>query len=481
MPSEFDMSGEPTNAPARTPLGRLWSRLPGRRRLARDAAWVLVGQVTTAAAMLLGIRLLTGLTDPSVYGTVNLLLGVGALGKSIFVGPLFQAILRFHAPTGDDAAVRHTSAKLIATSGIRLVLLLLAGGAVYSAGLAWFGSAASGEQSAWAIAGGFALLGLLTAAEIPVQFEVCILSAQRRQRAMALVTSIASILRPTAAVLAVVAMGAGVMRLMFGYLIGAAIVLAVTLVVIRPGGRRGQTDATPPAPDPTLARDMWRYAAPLLLVALLAWITHMSGRYLIGMMLDLRSAGIYVATYGLVSFPFLMAGQITELTLRPVYFAAVSAGDAQAERRVYRAWLWLTVAIVAVGVILFTLLRNQIAAVLLAEEYRVGAALMPWIALGYAAVAIESVYERQCYAYKKTSGVLLVQIITTVACVVSGIVLIGRYGLMGAAVAVPCYMGLQAVIMAAVAQQARRRAQPGAQTIGETLAGAIGDGASGIT
>ncbi len=93
--------------------------------------WVLLGQVASASASLVGVRLLTEFTRPEVFGEVNLWLGLALLGRDLFCMPLVQATLRFYAEVAgidEVARLRHlVSRVLVWTTGL-LVLVCLGGG-----------------------------------------------------------------------------------------------------------------------------------------------------------------------------------------------------------------------------------------------------------------------------------------------------------------------------------------------------------------
>jgi O-antigen/teichoic acid export membrane protein len=101
-------------------------------------------------------------------------------------------------------------------------------------------------------------------------------------------------------------------------------------------------------------------------------------------------------------------------------------------------------------------LRNQIGSLLLAEHYRGAIKLMPWIALGYCLLVISYVFEKACYAYKRTKAVLYIQISGAIASICIAIPLVYYWGLQGAAVAVPLYFGIQLLVSIHMARRVRR-------------------------
>lgn len=97
------------------------------------------------------------------------------------------------------------------------------------------------------------------------------------------------------------------------------------------------------------------------------------------------------------------------------------------------------------GVVCFILFKDIAAALLLAEQYRVAANLMPWIALGYALLSISHVYTRLCYAYDATNYVLIITMCSSVIGVVVTVPAIILHGFTGAVVAVPIRFGVELI------------------------------------
>jgi O-antigen/teichoic acid export membrane protein len=112
-----------------------------------------------------------------------------------------------------------------------------------------------------------------------------------------------------------------------------------------------------------------------------------------------------------------------------------------------------TTAIAATfGILSIAFLREHIATIFLAKPYRSSSNLLPWIALGHGFLVISYVFEKVCYAYKRTQSILLIQITGASASLLIGIPLIYYFGLFGAAVSIPIYFGVQLVISMYVAR-----------------------------
>ena len=162
--------------------------------------------------------------------------------------------------------------------------------------------------------------------------------------------------------------------------------------------------------------------------------------------IDIKSVGIYAGAYNLMSMPFTMVQTVIERTLRPVYFEAVSNGNAALADRYYNIWIISVLAICAAGVTLAFLFSDFIVRLCLASEYHASTVFMPWIALGHLFLAISKIFETRCLAWKKSGYVLVIQTSGAVFSVLAVIPLVKAYGASGAAWAVPIYFGAQLVI-----------------------------------
>lgn len=441
------------------------------RRILGETAWVFAGQGASALATLVGLRIITEMVPPQVYGAVALALGVVALAHGLAAGPLMQAVLRFYPDLereGRAQALRRAALRALRKP------VLLASGALLLGGLAWV---LLRPQDVWLAV--FALA--LFVAEVARSVEITFLNAARRQRTMAWLTIADAWLRPLAAVALVWALGASSAAVMGGYLLGCLLALGgfralaprPAAATLSPGpsprgrGEPGDVSALSLAADVTPR--LRAYALPLTLLPLIGWVSGQADRFLLGGMTGVEAAGLYAALYGLASKPFLMFSASTELALRQPYYACVSAGDAAGERRAFGAWLSAVVAGSVGLALVFVFFHAEIAAVVLAAEYRAHAALMGWIAVGYVLLAVAQVLERVCYAHHDTQGVLWVEAAGAILSVLIGAPLIHYYGINGAAWAVPIYFGAQLLIAAARARRAWHRSSQAAAAATDNL------------
>jgi len=419
---------------------RSWGCLsPGKKRLLGEAMWIALGQVVSASALLLGIRLLTEFVPPEVFGTVSLLIGISTLGATLFCNPMLQAALRFYpdlARQGQTSGLRAIVVQRLSyTCGI-LIGMILVGGASWS-------------NSTGASYGAFVALAALLVCEVFSTFETGLLGAARRQRAVTIWKVVESCARPGLGILAVLALGATPAAMLSGYAAATACILLGFLWF----ARREYIESAPMKADArkALADEIRRYARPLIPLAVVAWITALGDRYLLAEWAGPEDVGVYAATYGLISRPFLMAGGILLQALRPVYYDAVAAEDRTVERRTIRLWIGATAALGLLGVISVYVLREHISAFLLGAKYRSGADLMPILAIAFSLQGLSFVYNTIGLAHKKPKYVLWSEGGAALATIGFGVPLIATLHLWGAAIATLAAYAVQALLAAYLA------------------------------
>ncbi len=408
----------------------------------REGAWSAFGKITTALGALIGVRLLTEFVPKEVYGKISLLIGIVTLGSSLFASPLISAAQRFHpemALSGKVPQLRRTIVGILKwTVGALAGFVLLVG--IF---------ARSGDISYQVFLG----LAAFLVVQVMRDLEISFLTAARRQKEVAVLSTSEAWLKPAIAILLVSLLGAASQYILFGYFVAVGgILLCFYLLPVQVEGSNNLK--VPFEADTELTANIRRYAMPLVPLALVAWVSSLSDRYIISGMLGIGQVGLYTAVYGLISMPFLMAGGIIGQTLRPPYYQAVSAGNITMEKKLIRIQLAITVLVCGAGVVAVFFLRNIIAALLLAKEYRSAVSLMPWIAAGITLQVISQIFEGILIAFKRTGFLLIIHSFGAVVCVLSVFFLIRRFNLIGAAVACPVYyltMLMIGIVMTAIA------------------------------
>lgn len=287
------------------------------RRILHDGLWVASGQIASAVAALVSVRIMTELLAPDEFGRLALLVGTAALALGLAATPWLQALIRYYPHVARDDRV--CALRVI---GIRLIAPLVAIAAAILSSF-WF------VVAPWL--GDMWFTGLLVASLLVVDclrsLELSLLNAARRQRTAALIYAADAWSRPLMAIVCVSTFGASAEAALAGYTIGsAAVVLAMRFWMRLEGVDKSDASQNiDTGANDVLVLSIRRYAWPLAPLAIFGWLSGIGDRYVIAGMLGLYDAGIYAASYGLASRPFLMLSGVVELTMRPVLQNAVAA------------------------------------------------------------------------------------------------------------------------------------------------------------
>ncbi len=424
-----------------------------KKEVLSDGAWVVLGQVSSAAGTLVAVRALTEVLEPAVYGSVALITGVVTLALGVSASGTLQAVLRLFPECTQEG---------------RLDLLYGAASRTLTRMTLWFSAALAGacilysivtHSNPWA----FVLVPGFLAVETLASFQLTLLNAAQQQRLMAVWLGVASWLRALSALAGVKFAGANTEAVLWGYLVGSGLLVGAFSKAARAPFSRKRPDCGSRCFSlrrredfQALEAEITRYGMPLAFLGLVGWLSGQADRYIIGGLLGLSSAGQYAAIYGLVGRPFLMAGGSIELVLRQIFYESVTECDLRAARRIFMGWLGSVGILAALGVLGFSFFHSRLSFIFLAEPYRENAFVMPWIAIGYALLLFAHVLERVCYATKETGAVLFIQSVGAISSIPISLAGVLWSGIAGAAAAVPCYFGLQVVIALVCACRAAR-------------------------
>ncbi len=402
------------------------------RSLLSDGAWLTGLQGLAVLGQLAGIRLLTEIVPPAVFGEFSLWLGIVALAAAGLANPTMQAMLRYYpeyALQGNGGLVK-TVAREQLTKLITWTLPAFLAGAIAALMFGWANMTVLG------------LLIALVAVEIARMQNTALLNAARAHRAYGIWVVAEAWGRPFLAWTLVKLMGVSLTLVLAGFLLASLCVWAAMRRFV-PHDRTVHIAITEQS---ALVDRFWKYSLPLLPLGLLGWVSGMADRYMIGALLSPADVGLYVAIYGLASRPMLMFGGIVETTIRPAYQSALVEGDNRRAHNYLRKWM-LLIVLGSIMAIAFTWAGHPwLAHILLGERYRSVSYLLPWIVGGYALLILSHVANRVCYANEATRSILLIESTGALLAIVFGFICIEWAGLKGAAVAISLYYGVQLIM-----------------------------------
>lgn len=393
------------------------------RLLAKEGLIVGAGQGLVVAGRLATLWMLTRLLDPMAFGQVVLIQGVAALGFGVLCGSLLQAGLRFQAEAlheGHEDALSALIRPLVMrsawiTTGVLAVFALV------------FSLTSSRPVSPVALAAGL----LVVLPDALRWYEMTVLNATRRQTAYVVWSVADALARPLGAGVAMSLFGRSPASALAGFCVAAVVVNVFCERFLVSDRAAGARTATPPE----TRKRIFRFAVPLMPLALMSWIVGLADRYFLALIGGAGAAGLYAAVYGVGSQGFLALGTFGLTVFRPLYFTAVDAKDARRGRRVLGAWLAAMIGGSIAGIVALVVFGSPLARFCLGPEFQSGAFLLPWIGAAYMLQTLQTVVEVVLYAKHKTASLLIVQIAGAVTAVVLYVVLIPRYGAFGAVLA----------------------------------------------
>jgi O-antigen/teichoic acid export membrane protein len=198
-----------------------------------------------------------------------------------------------------------------------------------------------------------------------------------------------------------------------------------------------------------LLRKILTYGLPFVPLAIVSWVSNMGDRYIVGGYLGTDDAGLYATWYGLASRPFIMLSSITSGFARPILFQAESQGNPRKARRIFLLWMTLSAATSALGVIAFAVLGNWVKNVFLGPEFRLPAtlAVFVWVGIGYALFNTSQIIETRLLSLAASRSLIVPALVGAVVNVGLNLLLIRKFGLVGAAQATAATFLLQLLLL----------------------------------
>jgi O-antigen/teichoic acid export membrane protein len=403
-------------------------------QLAKEALWIGLGHSAAVIGLLVGIRLLTEFLPAATFGQFALVNATLALAQGILYFPLAQAALRYFPAESRTVGlsiyrgilVRDYTRRFLVLSAVSVPACVIA---------------ASMLGGSWMVTCTVSIVTL--GFEGLKGLELTLANAARRQLSYSLLLAGDGLLRPLATAASAYTFGGTLNSALFGQLCGSALITLLFIV----SNRISQSDYfSQPADPDQLQQRMRRFAAPLVITPVLAWLSGVSDRYIVGGLLGLADAGVYAAAYGLASRPLLLLSSVTEATFRQPYYAFAASGAKLDGDRIINRWLMVNAVCGAVVLALVWGLKEPITAILLAPEYHRASLVLPWVACGYVLLALSNVFERVAFAHGDARSVASIQLVCAVLALSSATIAALMTGLIGVAMVVPLYFGVQLIM-----------------------------------
>ncbi len=410
------------------------------KRLYIDAFWVLAGQFVSGLVLLAGIRILTELVSPDVYGQVALFNGFVALGVAVFSYPFICAGMRILPECADSQRYDLLMQQIyyLTTRSIFVAIaIFLSIGGVYCLG---------SKDNFWL----FVLASLLLVVTVRRELGVQLLIGDRQHRNASLWQITDSFIRPLFAIMMVWYVGNHVEWILLGYVL-AGVTANLPANCFRRKHEQSENQQAPVIKS-KFGQEILAYALPLIPMELIFWINGLGDRYVIGYMMTAADVGLYAATYTIINEAFNRSAMVLLRTFQPVYFQLFSADQRTKSYQTLWTWICCTICLGVLGVVIVDFTKQWLSELLLAKSYHTSVELMTVIAGGCALNALGTVLSQPLLARKQTKLVLLGRTSGVLTAAIAIPVLVTHFGLFGAALANPIYFGVEAFVLGILAK-----------------------------
>jgi len=397
------------------------------RRLSKEGFWIVVGQAMVVVASLAGVRILTGLLQPAVYGELALGMTIATLVNQTVLGPLANGAIRFYAPAvergelgGYLKAVRRLLLRTVAGMALLALIALMA---LRLCGLGrWAAVGAAGFVFAVLSGCNYTLSGIQDAA--------------RQRSVVALHSGMTAWAQYLFAAGLILCFGPGSVAALAGYSLAVLAVLGSqfyffrrTIVRDKPGLGTAEAWSGP----------ILRYSLPLASWCLFTWGQLASDRWALGLFRPMPELGAYVVLYQMGYIPIAMVTGMGVQLLGPIYYQragdATDAGRNAGVDRLNGRICGLALGITALCFLVDLVFHGLIFRLFVAAGYRAESHLLPWLALAAGLFATGQIISLNLMSRMRTHTMVTAKIVTAllgVACNVLGAYFFGVQGVVAA-------------------------------------------------
>ncbi len=398
------------------------------RRLSKEGSWIVVGQILIVLGYLVGVRLLTELMSPVVYGELTLGVTVATLVGQIIVGPLGNGLTRFYAPSvekNDFGGYMKSAFQLVLWATILILIIAFTASSILAFTavkkfipfliVAVLYSILSNYNSM--------LNGLMNAA---------------RKRSIA---AIHQGTEPWSRFL----IAAGLMALfgqfstiaLIGYCLGTAIILTSQLFFFR--------GVIPDYQGGDSTKLLWRkkildFSWPFALWGIFTWGQLVSDRWSLELFATSRDVGLFAILYQLGYVPMSMATGLGIQFLMPIFYQ--KAGDASDINRVNEVknlsykLTKLALGMTSTAFFIGLLFHHQIFTLLVNKRFVSISYLLPWMLIAGGFFAAGQTITLNLLSQLKSALLVKVKIITAIIGIVFNIIGAYFFGITGVVIAI---------------------------------------------
>lgn len=334
------------------------------RRLSSQTIIYGVGDAVTRIAGLILLPIYTRILAPEDYGRLALALLVSTITSLVLEFGLRSAFFRFYFQN-EEAGVRR---RLVGTA---LIYLLAASAAILTPLVLFADSLAA------PLFKDDALLPLIQVALLGTFFDLgsvvpfAIFRAEQRAAQYAGLSLLRFLINTTLNIVAVVALGWGVMGVVYANLLTSALFFVVcVLLTVR---------SIEWTVDLALLKRLLAFGVPLVPAYLAGWALTFSDRFFLERYADLKQVGIYAIGYSIASVLNMVMGWFNTAWL-PYGYSVAGQEDA---KTFYARMLTYALTLFTLIALVLSIFAGEVLRLLATPSYYGAASVVPLVALGY--------------------------------------------------------------------------------------------------
>jgi O-antigen/teichoic acid export membrane protein len=397
------------------------------RRLSKESFWIVAGQVAAVLGALAGIRVLTELMSPEVYGQLALGMTLALIAGQALIGPLSAGASRFFASASEAGELKPYILGIrklmwIITIAILLLTVVIVVPVFASAYKTWI--------PLIVVAVVFALLTGYNNIANGIQ------NAARQRIVVALHSGLAPWLRILFAVCLIYMFGASSTNVISGYVLATVIILISQYLFFKPvlNTAKHQQGATNNTSNIWQTR-IFNYSWPFATWGAFAAVHLASDRWALATFNSQAEVGFFAVLYQLGYYPVALFTEMLYLLITPIIFKR--AGDGTSYERLDNAkslnikMVLLVLAVTSIIVIGTWIFHELIFSIFVAHEYREVSSLLPVFALSAGVVASSNLLSIERMSALQTKSLIIPKIVAAIIGIVLNILGAYFYGLQG--------------------------------------------------
>ena len=286
------------------------------------------------------------------------------------------------------------------------------------------------------------LVSILIVISCPIAILTSFLRAEQRTRLYNLIMIVSRYGSLSLSILLVFFFIKGLYGFYVGQIVSGIIILFFLLYIFRKNLR-----ISPASFSPAIFKDSLKYGFPLVWAELGHLVLNFADRYLIQLYLGSIPLGLYTAGYNLATYATEMIIYPINYAMTPIYMnILVNEGEQQTKEFFTKLFTYFSL-IMLPSVFGFIAVGRDLISFLASTKYAESYLILPYVVIGQAIYACTIILNSGLFISKKTYVVTYVMMGVCVLNVALNIVLIPRYGIIGAAQATLISCILYAVIL----------------------------------